>query len=186
MRMIFLPLLLFLQQTNIANAFQVALPYLVMDSGANAIGNALQVALPSLVMDSGDHNCTVEATRRCILAVEDATDTCYNWIGQDDWEAGWNCLRAQARAALSCVDCYVVDASKFMWSCDEAHFRHWLDTVIWGWDSLQDCESFGCLIDIIIVVVSSYDCTCESIPFLVNLGVCPWPVLPVPWPPALN
>ena len=29
-----------------------------------------KVPLPSLVMDSGDHNCTAEAARRCILAVE--------------------------------------------------------------------------------------------------------------------
>ena len=92
--------------------------------------HAKKFPLPSLVMDSGDHNCTVEATRRCILAVEgstnlktlplfhknivsdpdlsDSTDSCDFWWGDWDWfEWFWQCTRAQARAGLSCVDCYV-------------------------------------------------------------------------------
>jgi len=167
MRMIFLPLLLLFTSTNFANAFQVP--------------------LPSLVMDSGDHNCTAEAARRCILAVEDSTDSCDYWWGDDIFLSFYNCIRAQARAGLSCVDCYVIDASKFMWSCDEAHFRQWLDTIIWGWDTCKSGQSdYGCADILAFIVGSSYDCTCESIPFLVNLGLCPFPFLPVPWPPTLE
>jgi len=149
--------------------------------------NAFQFPLPSLVMDSGDHNCTVEATRRCILAVEDSTDSCDFWWGDWDWfEWFWQCTRAQARAGLSCVDCYVIDPSKFMWSCDEAHFRHFLDQVKWGWDYCKSDQSdYFCADILAFIVASSYDCTCESIPFLVNLGLCPWPVLPLPWPPTV-
>ena len=39
---------------------------------------AKKVPRPSLVLDSGDHNCTVEATRRCILAVEGSKTFTWN------------------------------------------------------------------------------------------------------------
>ena len=98
---------------RIAKLFDIVIPI-----------HAKKVPLPSLVTDSGDHNCTVEATRRCILAVEgstcfvkeilsdpnlsDSTDACDYWWGNSDlFEWFYQCTRAQARAGLSCVDCYV-------------------------------------------------------------------------------
>ena len=73
-----------------------------------------------------------------------------------------------------------------MWSCDDAHFRHFLDIVICkqqflinqsilhsthkevkirlsgGWDACKNGESnYGCADLLAFVVATSYDCTCE-------------------------
>ena len=74
-----------------------------------------------------------------------------------------------------------------MWSCDNAHFRHFLDIVICkqqfllnqsivhstckigqdqifsgGWDACKNGESnYGCADLLAFVVATSYDCTCE-------------------------
>ena len=69
-----------------------------------------------------------------------------------------------------------------MWSCDNAHFRHFLDIVICkqqllknqsivqevkirlsgGWDACKKGESdYGCADLLAFVVATSYDCTCE-------------------------
>ena len=122
-----------------------------------------------------------------------------------------------------------------MWSCDNAHFRHFLDIVICKQQFLlnqsivhstckkrsrSDFQGVGTLVrkgsqtmaaptylpsslprattararwvrlinttSVNFKTDTNWKLIFQTIPFLVNLGLCPFPILPLPWPPSLT
>ena len=118
-----------------------------------------------------------------------------------------------------------------MWSCDDAHFRHFLDIIICKQQLLinqsivhsrskrsrSDFQGDGTLVRmgsqtmdaptylplslpramtahvrwvnttfVSFETDSKWKIIFQTIPFLVNLGLCPFPILPLPWPPSLT